>query len=132
MTYKIDPHSMKTQTFRVAYTQNANWFPDNAKADYYEKMKQEIGNKLFDLLEGTMHPAVIEISDLIITQERDNNPLNTLTYETMSIEVKITPVKYRNVEWMKETKFSSIPVLLSPPTTFIKKLKFLFGKDNAY
>ena len=96
---------------------------------YYENGSRPIA---MDKLIKLSDLYVVEISDLIITQERDNNPLNTLTYETMSIEVKITPVKYRNVEWMKETKFSSIPVLLSPPTTFIKKLKFLCGRDNAY
>ncbi len=66
----------------------------------YVQLQEDIGHKLFKILERCRNPAVVEIGDLKV-----KNLFNEYGYlaEEISIKVSVTPVEHRHVVIMHET-----------------------------
>ena len=102
--------------------------PDEYKRHALQFTKDEVGRKLYSILEQCKNPAVVEIIEKIDrvpawVQANDEQRLYSSGYpmiDEIRIIVKVTPVRYRHVEIPKlDTNFSPVA---SP--TFFERLRY--------
>jgi hypothetical protein len=97
--------------------------PDEHKAEAYRQLKRRAGNELFAILEQNKNPAVIELGEI---KERQHNDLFPGTIE-ISIEVRVTPVRYRNTEIALPSSNHDVDVMRR--MNFWQRLKYaVFGR----
>ena len=89
--------------------------PDNYKKHALLNLKEDVGRKLYSILEQNRTPAVVEIKERIVKsgdywQETDE----------VIINVRVTPVTFRHIEIPKlDTNFAPVA---SP--TFFERLRY--------
>jgi len=112
---------MNSKTFRMRETMSP-LAPEDYKSYAWEHLKQEIGLKLYGILEQEKNPAVVEINERIITAPKGREDfLCEIAEDILEIEVIITPVQYRNVEFQRPPSYTWYDVFDTP--TFYQRMK---------
>lgn len=94
-----------------------NYAPDEYKQLALLRAKEEVGLKLYSILEQNRGPAVVEIEDRVIKAQVADYMGDS---DEIAINVKVTPVQYRHVELAKlDTNFAPVA---SP--TFIERFRY--------
>jgi hypothetical protein len=120
----------KTRTWVVAMQVDGE-MPEEYKPIAYAELRRKLSNELYEVLEQSRNPAVVEVSELRV--EKLSPTFEALAYsgcpipyhERISYEVKVTPVRYQHVEMQKMEPFDWFR---KPPkeATFWQKTKWLF------
>lgn len=84
----------------------------------YEQMRREFSEGLLDAIEKCRHPAVVEISEI-------EHPITFGGRPGIEIEIKarLTPVRYHNIEMVKE--YTAISMHTKQPLSLRSRLKIL-------
>jgi len=106
---------MNSKTFRMR-KQVSFLEPDYYKHHAWEHLKHEVGFKLYSLLEQEKNPVVVEINERIISPPKMAAFEDWTIYnnygDTLEVEVLLTPVRYGNVEMIKESPIKwEIPIV---------------------
>ena len=106
--------------------------PDEYKQHAWEHMKREVGIKLYGLLEQEKNPIVVEINENVIVVPHLKDLKDWAVYynyeDILEIEVLLTAVQYRNVEFIKPPTYNWHKVFDSPNLYQRIKRKFSWLK----
>ena len=120
---------MESKTFKMREAMSP-LAPDEYKRHAWEHLKREVGVKLYGILEQEKNPAVVEINERIVSmpKERQDWMVYEMAGDILEIEVIITPVQYRNVEFLKPPTYTWYKVFDTPSLYQRIKRKFSWLK----